>query len=158
MDKFFFEDINHVWMKQIKRTPINPDEVADVNTISMILINEFSSNIHNVTNRIIYKELTKRPKASLHQQLLIKRQIINNVSENIISITINMAKEKLDIIKTEAETPIVEQILEPVLMSCDNFDIIMNSNNSFTSFLDDEYSMQVDYPNNTNEEEQVNII
>ena len=98
MDDISFADLNSVWMKPIKRVYISPEEVTDVNTISMILINEFSNNIHNVINKIIYNELIKRPKASLHQQLLIRRQVINNVYENITNITINMAKEKLDII------------------------------------------------------------
>jgi hypothetical protein len=140
MEKFFFEDMNSVWMKPVKRVQINPEEVEDVNTISMILINEFSQNIHYLTNRIIYKELFKRPKASLHQQLLIKRQIINNVCDNITSITINMAKEKLDIFRTDIETTIVEQILEPVLMTYNN------------SYLDEQCSMQVD------QEEKVDIM
>ncbi len=149
MNKYSFENINSVWMKPIKRTDINPEDITDVNTISMILINEFSDIIHNVTNRIIYQELCKRPKANLHQQLLIKRQVINNVSENITSITINMAKDKLDIIRTQPEFPVVEQ----VEMTYDNFDA--NVNNNFYSYLDDDNSMQVDY---NNEDEVIHIM
>jgi hypothetical protein len=152
MDKYSFEDLNSVWMKQVKRNHISPDEEIEIQIISNILISEFSDVIHNVTNKIIRNEFKKRPKANLHQKLLIKRQVINNVSENIINITINMAKQKFDIIKTEPEVPVVEQIE----MSCDNFDHEMFRSNY--SYLDEEQSMQVDYSHNTYQEENVDIM
>ncbi len=113
MDKYLFEDINSVWLKTIEKPHIIPEEEADINYISMILINEFSDIIHNITNKIIYNELSKRPNASLLQKILIKRQVINNVSENMLNITINMAKEKLDKIKNELK----DEGLIPVTVS-----------------------------------------
>ncbi len=132
MDKYSFDDLNSVWMKQIKRHNIEPEEEGQISAISSLLISEISNSVHNVVNRIIYKELVKRPKATLEQQLLIKRQVESNVSENITNIAFNMAKEKLDIIKTEPELIVVEQ----VQMNCDNFDL--ETFNDYYSFLDEE--------------------
>jgi hypothetical protein len=144
MDMYSFEDINSVWMKPIKKSHISPEEEGEINLISMILISEFQDTINNVTNRIIHKELSKRPKASLRQKLLIKQQVINNVSENITNITINMAKKKYDIIRTEPELKIVEQ----VEMNCDNFDLDIHYN--YYDFLNHEdNSMQIDYSNDS---------
>ncbi len=101
MDNYSFDDIDSIWLKPVERCYISPEEINDINIISNILISEISNSVNNVATKIIYKELKKRPKASLCQQLLIKRQIINNIYENITNITINMAKEKLDNIKID---------------------------------------------------------
>ena len=148
MNTFLFDDLNSVWMKPIEKYYIKPEEESDINIISSILIDEFTSAICNVANRIIYKELCKRPKASLHQQLLIKLQVINNVSENMKNISINMAKDRYDIntlinkeYQNEPALIITNQyeselnIEEKIDMNCDNYDV--NLNHSFYSFLDD---------------------
>lgn len=111
MDKYLIEDLNSIWLKPIERVYIAPEEEKDVNYISEMLISEFKSNIDNVIYKIMYNEYTKRPHANLYKKLLIKRQIIKNVSENFMNITINMAKEKLDTIKKQ----ILEQELVEIL-------------------------------------------
>ena len=96
MNTYSCNDLNSVWMKQIKKYYIKPEEEADINIISSILIDEITINMNNVANIIIYRELYKRPGSSLHKQLLIKCQIISNISENIKNISINIAKDRYD--------------------------------------------------------------
>ncbi len=159
---YSFDDLNSVWMKPIKTYYIKPEEQKEINAISSVLIGEFRDNIHIFTNRIIYKELSKRPKANLHKQLLIKRQVISNVYENMTNITINMAKDRYDLnnflnttYQNEPELIIVDKTEQELIMeeqtdiNCYNYDV--NLNHSFYSFLDEnDDSMQVDYLNNTN--------
>jgi hypothetical protein len=156
-----FDDLNSVWMNPIKKCHIKPEEEEYIKTISSTLIDEFSKTIHNFTNIIIFKELSKRPKASLHQQLLIKRQVSSNVSENMKNISINMAKDRYDFTnslnidnQTEPELIIDDEIEKRLIiddeidMNYEEYDI--NYNRSFYTFLDDkddddDYDMQIDY-------------
>ncbi len=163
MDAFFFDDINNIWMKSVKRADINEDEAHDIRIISMLLINEFSDTIHNVTNQIIHKELIKRPNASLCQQILIKRQVINNISQNFTSITINMAKEKLDTVKNmntmiaSSILPIIDETPEEIEMITDDFngiDYYSDNNNGFSYVL----PSNMDWSENSNQDEDVDII
>jgi hypothetical protein len=169
MNTFSFDDLNSVWMKPISKYYIKPEEEADIHALSSILLDEITSNIHNVANKIIYKELHKRPKASLHQQLLIKRQVISNVYENITNISINIAKDKYDLnnllntkYPNEPELIIVDKdepeliIKDQTDINCDNYDI--NLNHSFYSFLEDDDDMQIDYSEYLNGNDETNYL
>jgi hypothetical protein len=144
MNTFSFDDLNSFWMKPIKKHYIKPEEEADINIISSILLDEITSNIHNIAKRIIYKELYKRPKASLHQQLLIKCQVISNVIENITNISINIAKDRYDLnnlLNTKYPNEPELIVTGQTDINCDNYDI--NLDHSFYSFLNDDCDMEI---------------
>jgi len=151
MNMYSLTDLNSVWMKPIKTNYIKPEEEEKINAIVSMLMSEFTYNIHNFTNIIIHEEISKRPKASLQQKLLIKRQINSNVSENIKNIIINMAKDRYDfnnllIKKTQTEPElIITDEIEAELIITDEIEaeLIINDEMEAELIITDEMEAEL---------------
>jgi hypothetical protein len=93
--------LNHLnyiemWTKPIIKHHISPDIEETIELMASQTIYEHRVALSNIKNRIIQHEYRKHPVENLRKRLLIKNQIVNNLTENIKTLTINIAKEKYD--------------------------------------------------------------
>lgn len=118
MEQFLMNlDNKNIWMNPIPKPHISPFQENDINTIATLLLETIGCSIRNAANRIIQMEFDKRPRATLEQKILIRKQIINNISENITNLTLTVAKERYETINQPKEFPKqLESEKEPVFV------------------------------------------
>jgi hypothetical protein len=93
-DFLSIKNLEDLWKKPLEKYHISSDDEQDIiELISKQLIEDNSNLIQYTIYKIINSELLKKPKASLHQHLLIKQQIINNFNKNIEIYAKNTAKK-----------------------------------------------------------------
>ncbi len=89
-------NFNELWTKPIEQYHISPEIEETIKTMALQTINENYVTISNITIKIVNSEYIKHSAYDLHKRLLIKNQIVYNITENIKKLAINMAKEKYD--------------------------------------------------------------
>ena len=94
-----FNHLNYIdmWTKPIDKYHISPDIKETIELMALEIMTAHLDELAIITKNIINYECRKHSANNMLKQLLIKNQIIYNFTENIKTLTINIAKEKYDI-------------------------------------------------------------
>jgi hypothetical protein len=136
---------NEMWTKPIEQHHISPDIEDTIKSMALQTMNDNFIVISNITNRIINNEFKKHSPENLRKRLLIKNQIINNLTENIKTLTINMAKEKYDM----EQSRYYDDNLVPI-----NYYTYYNTN--YNTSINNNYELLIPYDINTDNTYEIN--
>ena len=135
-DFLSIKNLEDLWKKQIDYHINSNDEQDVIEFISKQLIEDSTNYIQYTIYKIINSEFIKKPKANLHQRLLIKQQIKQNLNKNIEVVAKNIAKQIYQ--KYNNNKPIYNDIPILEIVDNDNYMVINNMDIDIESDIESE--------------------